>query len=81
LSTIRHEQLIHDPRAVLSELCSFLGLVLYAGYLEDCSSVVFAAPTHTRRRVAWTPSLVRDVERRAAAYSFLDGYRFELREG
>jgi hypothetical protein len=77
--TIRHEAMISDPRADLSRLCAFLDLELYPGYLEDCCRVVFTSPTFTRRKVSWSPALVRDVETRARAFSFLDGYEFELR--
>jgi sulfotransferase family protein len=79
--TLRHEEMIRDPRAALTELCSFLGLELYPGYLDDCCSVVFATPSYTRRKVAWPPGLVREVERRARAFPFLDGYEFELAGG
>lgn len=76
--TIRHEAMIRDPRSILSDLCAFLGLEPYPGYLDDCCSIVFRAPTYTRRKVAWPAALVRDVERRARAYRFLDGYEFEI---
>ncbi len=76
--TIHHEDLIRDPRSILSDLCAFLDLERYPGYLEDCASIVFHAPTYTRRKVAWPAALVRDVERRARAYRFLDGCQFEL---
>jgi len=48
------------------------------GYLDDCRSIVFPTPTYTRRKVDWPKSLVGDVERRARAYPFLDGYGFEI---
>jgi hypothetical protein len=46
--------------------------------VEDCSSIVFAAPTYTRRKVEWPPALVRDVERRARKYPFLARYGFAI---
>jgi hypothetical protein len=77
---VRHEEMIQDPRATLARLCGFLGLVPYPGYLEDCSSIVFAIPTSTRRKVIWPAALVRDVESRARAHPFLDGYEFGTRD-
>lgn len=74
LLTIRHEAMIRDPAPVLVALCAHLGLELYPGYLDDCCSVVFPAPTATRRRVTWPAALVQEVERRARAYRYLDGY-------
>lgn len=76
--TVHHEEMIRDPRAVLSALCAFLGLELYPGYLDDCCSLVFVRPTYTRRKVQWSMALVRDVERRARAYRFLDAYAFAI---
>ena len=78
--TVHHEEMISDPTGRLSSLCAFLGLETYDRYLEDCSSIVFKRPTYTRRRVSWTRGLVRDVERRAEAYSFLNSYSFDVPE-
>ncbi len=81
LITLHHEEFLRRPEQVLAELCDSLGLDRYPGYLEDCCSVLFETPTHTRRKVAWTPSLVRDVERRMRAYPFLAGYGFGVEDG
>jgi len=70
--------MIREPAAALSGLCAFLGLETYPGYLEGCSSIVFEAPTYTRRAVAWPAALVGEVERRARRYPFLEGYGFEI---
>jgi hypothetical protein len=78
-TTIRHEEMIRDPTGVISALCGSLRLELYPGYLEDSSSVIFATPTGTGRKISWPPALLRDVERQAREYSFLDGY--ELGDG
>jgi sulfotransferase family protein len=72
--TIHHEQMIREPASSLSQLCDFVGLERYPGYLEDCSSIVFGEPTRPRRRTSWPPALVSDVQRRAERYPFLVGY-------
>jgi hypothetical protein len=72
--TVHHEAMIRDPAAILSALCAHVGLDLYAGYLDDCRSIVFPRPTATRRRLTWPAALVHEVERRARAYPFLSGY-------
>ncbi len=77
LMVLRHEELIRDPKGVLSRLLGFLELSAYPGYLEDCSRVLFDKPTQTRRRLPWTPQLVNDVERRVRPYPLLEGYSFE----
>lgn len=76
--TLHHEAMVRDPRSILSDLCAFLGLEPYPGYLEDCCSVIFSAPTYTRRQIAWPVAQIRDVEQRVQPYRFLDGYRFEI---
>lgn len=78
--TIHHEEVIQKPRSVLSHLCTFLDLEIYPGYLEDCCSIVFDKPSHTRRKIPWPVALVRDVENRARSYPVLDGYEFEVRK-
>jgi hypothetical protein len=75
--TVRHEAMIADPRAVLSGLCGFLGLALHPGYLDDCARIVFPSPTGTRSKVGWPGGLVAEVERKARAYPFLEGYAFD----
>ena len=80
LVMLRHEDLLREPRSVLSGLCSTLGLEGYPGYLEDCCGVLFRTPTYTRRRLAWSAPLVRDVERRMRGIPFLAQYGFEITE-
>jgi hypothetical protein len=77
LITVHHEAMVREPAAVLTDLCGFLGLERYAGYVEDCSRIVFKAPTYTRHRVRWSAAQIRDVEQRARAFPFLAGASFE----
>jgi hypothetical protein len=78
--TVRHEEMVRDPRTVLSSLCAFLALEPEPEYLEACCGVVFHRPSYTRRKVTWPRPLVQDVDRRARTYPFLDGYEFEIRD-
>lgn len=77
LLTLRHEELIRDPRAVLRRLTAFLGLEIYPGYLDACAAVVFEQPTRSRFAARWTPDLLRQVAERAAAFPFLADYTYE----
>jgi Sulfotransferase family len=77
LITVRHEDMIRDPAATLAELCRFLGLDLYPGYIEDASSILYLTPSGSGRKAVWPEGLVEDVARRARAHRFLDGYAFE----
>ena len=78
--TLHHEHFIRSPVPTLTRLCAFVGLEPDAGYLADCSSVVFDQPTNARRKVVWTASQVREVEQRRQPYAFLRDYEFETAE-
>ncbi len=78
MMTIHHEDLIRSPEASLSALCAFLGLVPDPEYLADCASIVFDKPTQPRRRTAWSPTQVEEIERRARQYPFLSRYSFAI---
>jgi hypothetical protein len=76
LLTIRHEDLIAEPRQQLAAACAFLGVEASGAYLDACASVVFSNPSRTREKVEWSTEAIAEVERRIAAFDFLDGYGF-----
>lgn len=76
MADIRHEDLIVQPESNLRDLCQFFGLEGDPAYLRACASIVFPAPKRTRDSVSWFPRDIADVERRIAAFEFLDGYSF-----
>lgn len=75
--TLHHEQMFPNPQGVLSALCSSLGLEPTAEYLAACSSVMFPAPTFTRRKVNWPAKLILETESRLRAIPFLREYAFD----
>lgn len=77
LMVLHHEEMIRDSKGVVSRLLGFLELAVYPGYLEDCARVLFDKPTQTRRRLPWTPQLVREVEQRMRPHPLLEGYSFD----
>ena len=72
--TIRHEELIRDPSRTLMDLCAFLGLDAYAGYVEACARALFESPSRSRQRVEWPSPLVPDIEAKIRRYPALAGY-------
>jgi hypothetical protein len=72
--TMRHEDFIESPEATLTSLCEFLGLTADDQYLSEATSIVFARPTGSRRKIQWPEALRNAVERRAESYPFLSGY-------
>ncbi|MFN3230642.1 MAG: sulfotransferase [Alphaproteobacteria bacterium] len=59
---IYHEDFVGDPRASLSELCSFLDLDASPDYLDSCAAVVFDSPKKSRHRVEWSKDDIRAVQ-------------------
>jgi hypothetical protein len=76
LATLRHEDLVTDPRTQLAELCRFLELDPDPSYLEGCAAILFSAPSRTRSSIEWTPERIAEVTERMAAYDFLAGYGY-----
>lgn len=74
---VRHEDLIADPRAVLSGLCRFLDVAPEPDYLEACAGIVYQSPHRSRFDMEWSPELIADVARRAGAFDFLADYVYD----
>jgi len=77
LLRVRHEDVIADPRATLSEACAFLGVAAQADYLDACASILYDSPSRSRAKVTWTAEMRARTDERIAAYPFLLGYAFE----
>lgn len=75
--TFRYEQFLQAPEEKLRQLCAFLGLDCYPGYLEDCAGIVFKSPTRTRFRIEWPQKRRKQVEHYMKNYVFLQGYTFD----
>ena len=76
LATLRHEDLVTDPRVTLAALCRFLELDPTQDYLDACAAILFSGPSRTRSSVTWTPEHIAEVTERMAAYDFLSGYAY-----
>jgi len=73
---IRHEAFVENPREGLAAICRFLGIDPSPAYLEACAGIVFPGPRERRYDAQWPDPLIREVTDRAAAFPFLEGYRF-----
>ena len=76
LLTIRHEDLIADPRTRLADACRFVGIDPSPEYLGACASILFPSPSRTRESVDWPAELVARVARDIERFDFLSGYAF-----
>lgn len=75
--TVRHEDFVADPRAVLAELCRFLGREPGEEYLAACTSIVFKSPKQRRHQVEWSPAAREAVDAGIRRFDFLAGYSFD----
>jgi hypothetical protein len=76
VATIRHEDLIADPRGQLARLCDYIGVDPEPGYLEACAGIVYESPHRTRDRVEWSDQDRHAVDEIVARHEFLRGYSF-----
>jgi hypothetical protein len=74
---IRHESLINDPRACLTQLCRFLEIESLNDYLNDCASIVYQSPRKSRCDVQWNQKLINKVENNINRFGFLSGYTYD----
>jgi len=76
--TVRHEDLVREPKPVLRRLCAHLGVEAEEAYLEDCARIVFPSARKSRDAAEWTPRLVERVRAESIdRYEFLAGYSFQ----
>lgn len=64
LITLYHEDLLHEPTEVITQLCTFLGLPITDSYLDACINSLHTTPHQSRRDVEWTTTsldLVREL--------------------
>jgi hypothetical protein len=77
LAEVRYEDLVADPSLVLRSLAGFLDVNEEPAWVTAAASVVDAAPSRSRAKLAWPPELVTGIERRLGRYEFLTGYGFD----
>ena len=79
IKTFRLEELIAQPRPILNDLCSFVGVEADSDFVDACSDKLFAKPRQSQKGVDWPIALVRSVYQQMEDYPFLHGYEFQGR--
>jgi hypothetical protein len=74
---VRHESFVENPKAMLRELCSFVGLGYDKDYLEGCASIVFSSSHKSRYDIEWDTSTLATVRTGISRFGFLKGYSYE----
>jgi hypothetical protein len=74
---VRHEEIIRDPKSVLTSCCEFLSEGAAENYLQACAAIVHQSPHKTRSEVEWTAQSVALVEKGIRMFPFLHGYSYE----
>lgn len=77
LFTLRHEDLLADPRWHLAEAGRFLGLESDGDHLEACASILYRSPAMSREAIAWAGPMKDRVRQAIEEYGFLAGYRYD----
>lgn len=75
--TVRHEDLIAEPRATLGRLLDHIGVERSEEYLHACESILFTSPHKSRKTVRWNADEREAVERMIDRTTFLSGYSFD----
>ncbi len=74
---LRHEDLIANPQAFLTKLCTFVGLEPIPDYLEACASIIYKNPAQSRHKIEWLDEAKAIVQRQIDEYDFLASYSFD----
>lgn len=74
--TIRHEELISSPRAVLIQICDFLELEAPAPWLRACAEIVFEKPHKTRFDFDYPKEMIDEINEQMGMFPFFDGYSY-----
>ena len=77
LLRVYSEDFIRTPKAVMSEICHFLGLQCTEEYLQQCADKAFTTVSKSRYLVEWDPAIVSFVEQLTHTFSFFNRYSFD----
>ena len=72
--SLRHENIITEPKNSLMKVCHFLGLNCAEGYLNDCAKIVWEVPHKSCYDMEWNKSLIEMTKERLSRFDFLQGY-------
>ena len=72
--TLRHEEVVADPRAAVRSACAFVGVEPSDEYVDACAGIVWERPQRTRERIEWPEREVERVNRIIERYDFFRGY-------
>jgi hypothetical protein len=72
--SLRHEDLLTQPRDELARLCGFLGVEAPDDYLDACASILLQSQSKTRNSIGWTDEERRRIDAGIAEFDALSGY-------
>lgn len=76
LFEVRHEEMIYNPKAMLRDLCSFIGIDAPQDFIDACANCVHRSPNRSRDKMKWTDEQIESIQKRIDQYDFLSGYSF-----
>jgi len=72
-----NEKFVEDPASHLADICRFIGVEPYPGYLEDAASIIRTSASKTRLKIDWPQDAKKEVMDKMKNYDFLKGYDFD----
>ena len=75
---VYNDEMVHNPKVVLKEICSFLQITCSVDYIDSCSKFVFSDMSRTRDNVYWSSGIKRQVVTIVKRYKLLSRYQYDL---
>ena len=76
--TIRHENLLVDPRKELKDLVLFLDLPFRKDWMEACATVIWPSAHKSRNKIdLWEPPIIDYFQEKIDLFPFFNGYNFD----
>jgi hypothetical protein len=72
--TLKHEDFVAEPRALLGQACTFLGVDAPGSFLEACASRVRSSPNLTRKSGEWSEPVLDSIRETISRHEFLQEY-------
>ena len=75
----KHESLLENPKSILNEICSFLGVEVPSDYLSVCDGIINKKPHKRRYKENWTKDdldLIEEYMKKKDFIEYMKGYSF-----
>ena len=74
---VHSSDLVHNPQAVMRDLCQYLGVQCSVGYVEACAEKVFKQLSKTRSVIEWSQRQIDNVAENIRKYPEFSRYTYD----